>query len=66
VTPAGGAYFVPPTHPDALPFERLARLRRAAYLRFYLRPRYVLSRLGRREYGALLRQARIFLSQVAS
>jgi radical SAM superfamily enzyme YgiQ (UPF0313 family) len=66
VTPGNGAYFVPPTHPDALPFERLARLRRAAYLRFYLRPRYVLSRLGRREYAALLRQARIFLSQVAS
>jgi radical SAM superfamily enzyme YgiQ (UPF0313 family) len=61
-----GPYFVPPTHPQALPFERLARLRRQAYLRFYLRPRYVLSRLARREYGALLRQARIFLSQVAS
>lgn len=66
LTPGDGAFFVPPTHPDALPFERLARLRRAAYLRFYLRPRYVLSRLARREYGVLLRQARIFLSQVAS
>jgi radical SAM superfamily enzyme YgiQ (UPF0313 family) len=66
LTPSDGAFFVPPTHPDALPFERLARLRRAAYLRFYLRPHYVLSRLARREYAVLLRQARIFLSQVAS
>ena len=66
VAPGDGAFFVPPTHPEALPFERLARLRRAAYLRFYLRPRYVLSRLARGEYRALLRQARIFLSQVAA
>jgi radical SAM superfamily enzyme YgiQ (UPF0313 family) len=66
VTPGDGPYFVPPTHPDALPFERLSQLRQAAYLRFYLRPRYVLSRLARREYGALWRQARIFMSQVAS
>jgi radical SAM superfamily enzyme YgiQ (UPF0313 family) len=66
VPPGDGPYFVPPTHPEALPFERLAGLRRAAYLRFYLRPRYVLSRIARREYGALLRQARIFMSQVAS
>lgn len=66
VTPGDGPYFVPPTHPDALPFERLTQLRQAAYLRFYLRPRYVLSRLARREYGALWRQARIFMSQVAS
>jgi radical SAM superfamily enzyme YgiQ (UPF0313 family) len=64
--PGDGPYFVPPTHPRALPFEKLSGLRRAAYLRFYLRPRYVLSRLGRREYASLLRQARIFLSQVAS
>ena len=60
-----GSVFVPPTHPDALPFERLSALRRSAYLRFYLRPRYVMSRLARREYASLLRQARIFLSQVA-
>jgi radical SAM superfamily enzyme YgiQ (UPF0313 family) len=66
IAPGGGPYFVPPTHPDALPFERLSQIRRGAYLRFYLRPRYVLSRLARREYGSLLRQARIFLSQVAS
>jgi radical SAM superfamily enzyme YgiQ (UPF0313 family) len=65
LTPGSGPFFVPPTHPDALPFDRLARLRRAAYLRFYLRPRYVMSRLARREYRSLLRQARIFLSQVA-
>jgi radical SAM superfamily enzyme YgiQ (UPF0313 family) len=58
-----GPHFVPPTHPGALPFDRLSRLRRAAYLRFYLRPRYVLSRLGRRNYGSLLRQARILVSQ---
>ena len=38
-------------------------VRRTAYLRFYLRPRYVLSRLGRRNYGSLLRQARILVSQ---
>jgi hypothetical protein len=61
-----GPYFVPPTHPDAMPFDRLARIRRAAYLRFYLRPGYVLSRLARREYRSLLRQARLFVSQVAS
>lgn len=61
-----GPHFVPPSHPEALPFDRLSRLRRAAYLRFYLRPRYVLSRLGRREYGSLLRQARILLSQASS
>lgn len=66
VTPGDGPFFVPATHPDALPFERLDRLRRRAYLRFYLRPRYVLSRLARREYGSLLRQARIFMSQVGS
>lgn len=66
ITPGDGPLFVPATHPDALPFERLDRLRRGAYLRFYLRPRYVMSRLARREYGALLRQARIFLSQVGS
>jgi radical SAM superfamily enzyme YgiQ (UPF0313 family) len=66
VQPDDGPFFVPPTHPQALPFDQLSRLRRAAFLRFYLRPRYVLSRLARREYGALLRQARIFLSQVAS
>jgi radical SAM superfamily enzyme YgiQ (UPF0313 family) len=64
VTPGDGPQFVPPTHPDALSFPRLSQLRRAAYLRFYLRPRYVLSRLRRREYGALLRQARIFASQL--
>jgi len=58
-----GPHFVPPSHPEALPFDRLSRLRRAAYLRFYLRPRYVLSRLGRRDYGSLLRQARILVSQ---
>jgi len=61
-----GAHFVPPSHPDALSFDRLSRLRRAAYLRFYLRPRYVLSRLGRRDYGSLLRQARILVSQAVS
>jgi radical SAM superfamily enzyme YgiQ (UPF0313 family) len=66
VPPSDGPLFVPATHPDALPFERLARLRRRAYLRFYLRPRYVLSRLARRDYASLLRQARIFVSQVAS
>jgi anaerobic magnesium-protoporphyrin IX monomethyl ester cyclase len=66
VTPGDGPLFVPATHPDALPFEQLDRLRRRAYLRFYLRPRYVLSRLARREYGSLLRQARIFMSQVGS
>ena len=61
-----GPHFVPPSHPDALPFERLSRLRRGAYLRFYLRPRYVLSRLGRRRYGSLLRQARLLVSQAVS
>jgi anaerobic magnesium-protoporphyrin IX monomethyl ester cyclase len=61
-----GPHFVPPSHPDALPFERLSRLRRGAYLRFYLRPRYVLSRLGRRDYGSLLRQARLLVSQAVS
>jgi radical SAM superfamily enzyme YgiQ (UPF0313 family) len=66
MTPTGGPYFVPPTHPDALPFERLAELRRSAYLRFYLRPGYVISRLGRRELGGLLKQVRLFLSQVAA
>ncbi len=66
VAPGAGPYFVPPTHPQALAFDHLARLRRGAYLRFYLRPRYVLSRLARREYGSLLRQARIFVSQVLS
>ena len=66
ITPGEGPLFVPATHPGALPFERLESLRRGAYLRFYLRPRYVMSRLARREYGALLRQARIFFSQVGS
>jgi radical SAM superfamily enzyme YgiQ (UPF0313 family) len=61
-----GDHFVPPSHPDALPFDRLSRLRRAAYLRFYLRPRYMLSRLGRRDYGSLLRQARLLVSQAVS
>jgi radical SAM superfamily enzyme YgiQ (UPF0313 family) len=61
-----GSHFVPPSHPDALPFDRLSRLRRGAYLRFYLRPRYVLSRLGRREYRSLLRQARLLVSQAVS
>jgi hypothetical protein len=61
-----GPYFVPTTHPAALPFSRLDRLRRGAYLRFYLRPGYVLSRLARREYKTLLRGARIFASQIAS
>ena len=61
-----GPHFVPPSHPEALPFERLSRLRRGAYLRFYLRPRYVLSRLGRRDYGSLLRQARLLVSQAVS
>ena len=64
VVPGEGPLFVPATHPDALPFRRLDQLRRRAYLRFYLRPRYVASRLARREYGALWRQARIFASQV--
>jgi radical SAM superfamily enzyme YgiQ (UPF0313 family) len=67
VTPSShGPHFVPATHPDALPFERLARIRRAAYLRFYLRPGYVSSRLARREYRSLLRQVRLFASQVRS
>lgn len=66
LVPDRGPHFVPPTHPEALPFARLAELRRSAYLRFYLRPGYVLSRLRRREYRALLRQARLFLSQVAA
>lgn len=66
VPPGPGPRFLPPTHPQALPFERLEALRRAAYLRFYLRPGYVLSRLARREFGALLRQARLFLSQVTA
>ena len=61
-----GRFFVPPTHPEALPLARLSQIRKAAYLRFYLRPSYVLSRLGRRQYGSLLRQARLFVSQVAS
>jgi radical SAM superfamily enzyme YgiQ (UPF0313 family) len=61
-----GPYFVPTTHPAALPFSRLDQLRRQAYLRFYLRPGYVLSRVARREYKALLRGARIFASQIAS
>jgi hypothetical protein len=33
---------------------------------FYLRPRYVLSRLGRRNYGSLLRQGRLLVSQAVS
>jgi len=66
LTPDGGPYFVPPTHTRALPFARLSELRRGAYLRFYLRPGYVLSRLRRREYGALFRQAKLFLSQVVA
>jgi hypothetical protein len=33
---------------------------------FYLRPRYVLSRLGRRHYGSLLRQGRLLVSQAVS
>jgi radical SAM superfamily enzyme YgiQ (UPF0313 family) len=66
VPPGEGPLFVPATHPEALAFEVLERWRKRAYLRFYLRPRYVLGRLARREYGALLRQARLFLSQVAS
>jgi anaerobic magnesium-protoporphyrin IX monomethyl ester cyclase len=66
VTPGDGPVFVPPTHPDALPFDVLDRWRRRAYLRFYLRPRYVMSRIARGEYTALLRQARLFMSQVAS
>jgi radical SAM superfamily enzyme YgiQ (UPF0313 family) len=66
VAPGDGPLFVPATHPEALPFARLERLRRRGYLRFYLRPRYVLSRLARREYGSLLRQARIFASQVSA
>jgi len=66
VTPGDGPLFVPATHPDALAFEGLDRLRKRAYLRFYLRPRYVLSRLRRREYRSLLRQARIFASQVSA
>jgi radical SAM superfamily enzyme YgiQ (UPF0313 family) len=61
-----GPFFVPTTHPGALPFKHLDRLRRGAYLRFYLRPGYVLSRLARREYRTLLRGARIFASQIAS
>jgi radical SAM superfamily enzyme YgiQ (UPF0313 family) len=66
VAPGPGPFFVPPTHPDALPLDRLAHLRRMAYVRFYLRPGYVMSRLRRRQLGALLRQARIFASQVTS
>ncbi len=66
LAPTGGPQFVPPTHPDALPLERLSRLRRGAYLRFYLRPGYVMSRIKRRDYGFLLRQARLFLSQIAA
>lgn len=66
LVPDRGPHFVPPTHPLALPYARLAELRRSAYLRFYLRPGYVMSRLRRREYRALLRQARLFLSQVAA
>jgi len=62
--PGDGPLFVPPTHPDALPFESLARLRRRAYLRFYLRPGYVLSRLGRGHLRQLWRQARLLASQV--
>jgi len=58
-----GPHFVPPTHPGALSFDRLSRARRAAYLRFYLRPRYVMSRLARRDYGSLVRQARLLVSQ---
>ena len=61
-----GSLFVPPTHPDALGFEELARIRRRAFLRFYLRPGYVLSRFRRREFGQLLRQARILASQALS
>jgi radical SAM superfamily enzyme YgiQ (UPF0313 family) len=66
VVPGEGPLFVPATHPDAIPFRRLDRLRKRAYLRFYLRPRYVASRLARREYGSLWRQARIFASQVGA
>lgn len=63
---ADGRYFVPPTHPEALGFDRLRRLRRRAYLRFYLRPRYLLDRIWRRDYQALVRQAAILASQVLS
>ena len=61
-----GPLFVPPTHPQALPFERLARIRRRALMRFYLRPGYVMSRLRRRQYRLLLQQVRIFASQLLS
>jgi radical SAM superfamily enzyme YgiQ (UPF0313 family) len=65
LTPGGaGPDFVPATHPDALAFERLVSLRRSAYLRFYLRPRYILSRVARGELRSLLRQVGIFASQV--
>jgi hypothetical protein len=66
LVPGRGPHFVPPTHPDALPFERLTALRKQAFLRFYLRPGYVLSRLRRREFGALMRQAKLFVSQVTA
>jgi anaerobic magnesium-protoporphyrin IX monomethyl ester cyclase len=65
VAPGGdGPFYIPPTHPDALDPTLLASLRRAAYLRFYLRPGYVLSRVGRGEWRSLLRQAQLFVRQV--
>ena len=44
----------------ALDLRRLKRMTRMAYLRYYTRPTYLLSRLARGEFRALARQANLF------
>jgi radical SAM superfamily enzyme YgiQ (UPF0313 family) len=60
------AFFVPPTHPRALPFDVLSAARKRAYLRFYLRPSVAFRRIRQSGVSDLLAQARLFARQVWS
>ena len=67
VDPGDGPLFVPATHPDALPFRPSATDCASARTCASTCGRATsLSRLARREYRSLLRQARIFASQVGA
>lgn len=50
----------------ALNLRDLKRLTRRAYLRYYLRPGYVLGRIAKGDWGGLLGQARLFWSFVSA
>ncbi len=54
-------HFLEETYREALPLPKLKALERKAYLQYYLRPTYLLSRLRNRPFESW-QQVRLFLN----